>query len=373
VAAETIVIGAGPAGLAVAACLRRAGRDATILERADAVGSSWRRHYDRLHLHTDRGHSELPGLGFPAGTPRWPSRAQVVDYLDGYARHHALDIRFGTRVTRIAPAGDEWRIATGEGEHRARHVVVATGYTRVPVVPTWPGRERFRGPVVHSSEYRNGAPYRGQRVLVVGFGNSGGEIAIDLHEHGARADLAVRSAVNVISREILGLPALAIGIALAWLPARVADAMAAPMVRLSVGNIEKLGFRKLPHGPITQIKEHHRIPLIDVGTLALIRAGEVAVRPDVRELDDGGVVFADGSREPYDAIIAATGFRPRVDELVDAPEALDADGCPRGSGREAATGLYFCGFYVSPTGMLREIGIEARRIAAHIVARPPAA
>jgi cation diffusion facilitator CzcD-associated flavoprotein CzcO len=216
--------------------------------------------------------------------------------------------------------------------------------------------------VTHSSEYRNGERFRGKRVLVVGFGNSGGEIAIDLHEHGAKPSIAVRSAVNVIPREVLGLSVLAIGIATAWMPARIADALSAPLIRATIGDIRELGFRKLPFGPMRQIKEHARIPLIDVGTLALIRSGSIALRGDVRELEEEGVVFESGDREPFDAIIAATGYAPRLDELLsDVP--LDEHGSPRASGCEIAPGLFACGFYVAPTGMLREIGIEAQRIA----------
>jgi indole-3-pyruvate monooxygenase len=365
---ETAIIGAGPGGLAVAACLERAGKRATILERSANVGSSWRGHYERLHLHTPRDRSELPGLAFPKGTPRWPSRASVVEYLESYARHFALDVRFDETVERIERDGDGWSITTDRGEHRAKNVVVATGNTRVPVVPEWPGAARFRGTVVHSSQYKNGEPYRGKRVLVVGFGNSGGEIAIDLYEHGARPTLAVRSPVNVVTREIFGLPALEIGIALSWVPARIADAISVPLTRLSIGDIRELGFRTLPYGPITQIRRHGRIPLIDVGTIALIREGHVGLRPNVRELEEEDVVFGDGSRQAFDAIVAATGYEPRVDQLLSGePGALDERGRPKASGVRAAPGLYFCGFYVSPTGMLRELALEAERIAADIV------
>jgi indole-3-pyruvate monooxygenase len=362
---DTLVIGAGPAGLAVAAALREAGHRATILEKAAAVGSSWRRHYDRLHLHTDRGNSELPGMKWPKGTPRWPSREQVVDYLEAYVKHHELDVRFGVEVRGVSRGTDGWEVATDQRVERAKRVVIATGYPRVPVVPSWPGT--FRGAIVHSSAYTNGAAYRGQRVLVVGFGNSGGEIAIDLHEHGAKPSMAVRSAVNVVPREIMGIPTLAIGIASARLPPRIADAMSAPIIRLAVGDITKLGFKKLPYGPMQQIVEHGRIPLLDIGTIGLIRQGHVALRADVQELDGDGVIFADGKREPFDAIVAATGYRPQVDAILGSVAGvLDDHGAPLTSGREAAPGLYFCGFYVAPTGMLREMAIEARRIAAHV-------
>jgi cation diffusion facilitator CzcD-associated flavoprotein CzcO len=369
--ADAVVVGAGPAGLAVGACLKDGGVSTLLVDCSETPGSSWRRHYDRLHLHTPRGNSELPLLGFPRGTPRWPSRQQVVDYLEGYARHFQLDLRMGQEVTSVRHESDGWRTTTDRATYRSRFVVVATGYTLVPVVPSWPGRERFRGPLVHSSAYQNGEPYRGKRVLVVGFGNSGGEIAIDLHEHGARPALAVRSPVNVIARQVLGVPMVTIGSALRWLPPSVADALGAPISWLTVGDLRKLGLRKLPYGPITQIARHRRIPLIDVGTIDLIRKGHVQVLPGVRELGESEVVFDDGSRHAFDAVVAATGYAPRADRFVQVPDlVLDESGCPAASGAEVSPGLFFCGMHVAPSGMLHEIAAEARGIARLIATRP---
>jgi indole-3-pyruvate monooxygenase len=370
--ADAVVVGAGPAGLAVGACLKKAGLSPLLVDRADTPGSSWCRHYDRLHLHTPRGNSELPGLGFPRGVPRWPSRQQVVDYLASYARHFGLDLRMGQAVTSVRPENGGWRTTTDRGTYRSRFVVVATGFTRVPVLPSWPGRTRFGGTVVHSSEYGNGQAYRNKRVLVVGFGNSAGEIAVDLDEHGAQAALAVRSPVNVIPRQVLGVPIVTLGILLRRLPPRWADAIAAPIIRLTIGDLRPLGLRKLPYGPFTQISEHCRLPLIDVGTISRIRSGRIPILPGVRELDDGEVVFEDGSRRAFDAVVAATGYVPRADDFLMVPEvSLDANGCPPRSGTEVAPGLYFCGMLVPrtiPSGALREIALEARRIARHVAA-----
>ncbi|MGH8503241.1 MAG: flavin-containing monooxygenase [Gammaproteobacteria bacterium] len=367
---DTLVIGAGPAGLAVGACLKKRGVPFLIVDRATAVASSWRRHYDRLHLHTDRDHSALPYLSFPAGTPRYPSRGQVIEYLEQYARHFELAPHFGEEVHAVRPGKSGWITTTTASVYHSRRVVVATGYNAVPYLPRWSGEEHFGGHIVHSSEYRNGEPFRGLSVLVVGFGNSGGEIAIDLHEYGARVAMAVRGPVNIIPREILGVPAVAIGIALSRLPVRFADALAGPLVRLVVGDITRLGFRKLPIGPITQIKTKARIPLIDIGTIELIRAGHIEVLGDVREMSETHVRFDDGRSRRFDAIVAATGFRPRVDRfLMPRNDIFDAERMSSRSGLETQPGLYFCGFSVLPTGMLREIGIEAQRIADSITRR----
>jgi cation diffusion facilitator CzcD-associated flavoprotein CzcO len=368
--AETVIVGAGPAGLAVGACLREAGVPFTILERAGTVGASWRSHYERLHLHTDRDHSTLPGMGFPPGTPTYPSRQQVVDYLEAYAQRFDLRPRLGDPVVRIGRHADGWQVRLDSGARLpAGNVVVATGYNGMPNRPRFPGEEVFGGEVIHSSRYRNGAPWKGRSVLVVGFGNSGGEIAIDLAEHGARPTLAVRSPVNVMPREVFGIPNLTLGIAMNRLPTWLADLLAGPSVRLLVGNLAELGLRKLPYGPIRQIREHGRIPLIDVGTVALIRAGKIAVRPGVERFLPGAAVFAGGRSEPFDAVVLATGFRPRLDRLLAAngtQRLFDEAGTPVRSGAEILPGLWACGFRVSPTGMLREIALEARRIAAGI-------
>ncbi len=367
-----IVIGAGPAGLAVGVCLKRAGIRSILLERAADVGSSWRHHYERLHLHTDRRNSALPFMSFPPGTPRYASRDQVVSYLENYADRSGLDIRFGCSVSEARRTDAGWEVTTRDGRFESDYLVVATGNARIPNSPTWPGLAAYGGRVLHSSEYLNGEGFRGQRVLVVGFGNSGGEIAIDLTESGAQAALAVRSAVNVIPKEVLGIPILSIAIAQKRLPPAVADAVNGPVLRVTVGDITKYGLVKLPYGPAMQISKDRQIPLIDIGTMALIKRGTVRVHPGIASFTPHGVRFVDGSEADFDAVILATGYRARIDEFLDAADALDANGAPVKSGYEAGMpGLYFCGYHVAETGMLREMGIEARRIAESISERVP--
>jgi indole-3-pyruvate monooxygenase len=373
----TVIIGAGPAGLSVAGCLRRAGLPFELVERADSVGAAWRGHYDRLHLHTDKSHSELPHHPYPRDYPKYPARDQVVAYLESYPAALGFTPRLGETVERATREGDAWEITTSREAYRARHVIVATGYTQVPEVPDIEGRATYTGEILHSSAFRTGAAYQGRSALVVGFGNSGGEIAIDLAEHGARTELSVRSAVNVIKRDILGVPILSIAGLFRWLPPRLADALSWPLTRLSVGNLRKLGLRQLPFGPMQQITRTQRIPLIDIGTLALIRKGAITVRPGIARLDRDEVVFADDTRGRFDVIILATGYRPGVAAFLDANGVLDEQARPTCSGRRTAQpGLYFCGFHVSPFGMLRAIADEARAIAADISSRsaelPPA-
>src|SRR5512146_757837 len=368
---NTIIIGAGPAGLAVAACLKQAGLPFIILEQSDRVGSAWHLHYDRLHLHTAKAFSELPFFSFPTDTPRFPSRLQVIEYLESYARQFGLAPQFGEQVLSARFVKDCWEVQTQRGHYQAANLVVATGYNREPVLPGWPGQESYKGVILHSSQYKNGEPFRNRSVLVVGFGISGGEIAIDLWEHGAKPSLAVRSPVNVIPRELFGIPILAIAIVESKIPPQLADGLNALILRLAIGDLTQYGLRKLPLGPLSQIERNARIPLIDVGTIGLIKRGEISVRPGIERFASDGVVFTDGRQEKVDAVILATGYRPRVNAfLQEANQLLDENGKPLSSGRETALpGLYFCGYFVSPTGMLREIAIEARRISAAIAAR----
>ncbi|MBS2021401.1 MAG: NAD(P)/FAD-dependent oxidoreductase, partial [Deltaproteobacteria bacterium] len=244
-----------------------------------------------------------------------------------------------------------------------------TGYTRKPVRPTWEGMASYRGTLLHSSEYKNGDPWKGRPVLMIGFGNSACEQAIDLVERGAEAHLSVRSAVNVVQRDLLGLvPILAVGATMRHLPTWLADALSWPLVRLTVGDITKVGLKKLPYGPNHQIKHDRRIPLLDIGTMDHIRAGRIRVHGGVTRFTEDGVVFEDGSAHAFDAVVLGTGYRPALEEFLPAAaEVCDPKGMPLASGGQSKLpGLYFCGFYVSPAGMLREIGLEAQRITKEI-------
>jgi len=150
--ADALVVGAGPAGLAAAAAAQEAGLAVEILEAAGSVGTSWRHHYDRLHLHTTRGLSGLPGRPIPSQAGRWVSRDDFITYLDDYARRMALRIHFNTRVTRIEPADGGWRLTTTAGDVFAPQAVIATGYNHTPRLPDWPGRDHFAGELIHASD-----------------------------------------------------------------------------------------------------------------------------------------------------------------------------------------------------------------------------
>lgn len=361
---RAIVIGAGPAGLAAAACLRREGVQVSILEKAGQVGASWRGHYDSLRLHTSRGNSGLPDFPMPASVGRYAKRDDVVAYLEAFAAHHGLTPGFDTEVTKVSRRGDLWRVQAGDLAFDSEILVVAAGMTRHPFRPVWQGQEDFGGKIIHSSAYKSASPYAGQRVLVVGFGNSGGDIARDLADAGVAVDMSVRGPVNILPKELFGLPITSFGVLQKILPYRVADVLTAPVLRLVLGRPQDYGLQAAGKGPMAQVVEDGRIPLIDTGTLKRIKAGQIKVRPAIAALEANGARFADGQTGTYDTLICATGYRADLRDLLGGVAGvLDDAGAPLASGTAtAARGLYFCSYWVSPNGQLAQAAREAEAI-----------
>ena len=374
-ALDAVVLGAGPAGLAVAACLRGGGSSFEVIERAHRLAESWYSRYDSLRLHTDKRHSELPGMTFPNRYPRYVPRDQYLDYLEAFAQRFDIHPRCGEEAVSARRVGDSWELQTASTAYRARNLVVATGHASRPNLPDWPGLDSFDGPVVHSSRYRNPLPYAGKRVLVVGFGSSGGEIAKDLYGGGARTTLSVRGPVNLMPRQFLGIPLMYMAVPLSRAPAAIVDATTVPMSASLYRGLKHLGFQKLPYGPFTQAEEHGQVPVIDTGIVSLLRKQLVSKKLGVARIDGDLVVFDDGSSEQFDALILATGYKPSASLLFpEDPALFDGRDLPRSfGGKPAAEGLFFCGFHVVGTGMLREISLEAREIADRIKANTPSA
>jgi len=269
-------------------------------------------------------------------------------------------------VRKVRPADEGFAVETARATYRTSAVVLAAGYNRVPNPERLLDEEAFRGPVVHASAYRDGAPFAGQRVLVVGAGNTGAEIALDLAERGAKPTLAVRAPVNVLPRDFLGMPTQLTSIRMRWAPLPVIDGLGRLVSRLAFGSLRRYGFARPALGPVSSIRLRRRIPLIDVGTIGAIKRGEIAVKPGVARLTVGGAVFADGSEAAFDAVVRATGYRPALEELVEVPGVLDERGYPKGW---KGPGIYFVGYENAPTGLLRQIGIEAEAVAREIA--PP--
>ncbi|MFE2325277.1 flavin-containing monooxygenase [Streptomyces sp. NPDC059385] len=381
------VIGGGPGGLAAAAALRARGVRAVVVEKSDEVGASWRRHYERLHLHTTRRLSALPGLAMPRRFGRWVSRDDVVRYLEKYVEFHELEVVTGVEVTRIeraadanahtdgngngpahapAPADGFTLHATGGRVLAASAVVVATGFNHTPALPGWPGRDTYTGELVHAADYRKAEPYAGRDVLVVGVGNTGAEIAVDLVEGGAaRVRLAVRTAPHIVRRSTAGWPAQRTGILVRRLPVRLVDRLGRLVAKASVPDLSAYGLPRPDTGLYSRVKEG-AIPVQDVGLIDAVRAGRVEPVAAVVSLDGDAVVLADGTRISPDAVIAATGYRRALEGLVGHLDVLDGRGRPLVHGARTpaqAPGLYFTGFSNPISGMFREMALDAERIA----------
>ncbi|MFD5730741.1 flavin-containing monooxygenase [Streptomyces sp. NPDC058368] len=366
------VIGGGPGGLAAAAALRARGVRAVVLEKSGAVGASWRGHYDRLHLHTTRRWSALPGLPMPRKFGRWVARDNVVRYLEKYAEHHELEVITGVEVSRIDRAADGtgWRLsASGGRELTGRAVVVATGFNHTPRLPDWPGRETFTGELLHASDYRSPAPYAGKDVLVVGVGNTGAEIAVDLVEGGAsRVRLAVRTVPHIVRRSTAGWPAQGTGILVRRLPVALVDRAGRLMARAAVPDLSEHGLPRPDTGLYSRVKEG-AIPVQDVGLIDAVKRGRVQPVAAVESFDKDAVVLADGTRATPDVVIAATGYVRALEPLLGHLGVLDDRGRPVTHGPRTpkqAPGLYFTGFTNPISGMLRELARDAERIAKRV-------
>lgn len=364
----TLIIGAGPAGLAVAGQLAHRGLPFTVLEASEYIGYSWRNHYDRLHLHTVKQYSALPHLPYPANYPTYPSRLQVVEYLEQYAAHFGIKPRFNQSVRGIRRGADgQWQVQTETDQFTADAVIVSTGYNRTPNQPDLPGLRDFRGVVWHSREYRNGAAFRNEDILVVGMGNTGAELALDLLEHDARPVISVRGPVNLVRRDMFGRPTQPTAIFLNKFPNWFYDFVTGISQKLTVGDLSKYGLGK-PAQAASADTRRGKIPVIDLGTLDQIKAGTIKVAPGIDHINAKTVTFTDGSERPFQAIVLATGYRPGLAPVLGetlATRVLNERGYPKRlwfSGPELSN-LYFLGFTTPLTGIIYNLTIDSETIA----------
>ena len=372
---EVLVIGGGPAGLGAAAALRRRGIDALVLERAPEVGDTWRQRYDGLRLNTVSWMSGLPGMRIPRRFGRWPTRDDYVRYLEQYVADQRLRVRTGVAVERVDRDAGRYLVRTRDEAIPAAYVVVATGYDHSPRVPDWPGRDGFRGELIHSSAFRNPEPFRGRRVLVVGLGNSGLELAVQLAEAGAASvAMSMRTPPNIAKREILGVPATlfaelgsrmsAIGLT------GLVDRGGALMQRLLWGDLSDHGIPRSPYGVGTEMKVRGLGPVADCGFIDAVRAGRVEVVPALAGFDGDDAILSGGARLRADAVIAATGYGRGLERLVGHLGVLGPTGLPEATGGEShplAPGLYFNGYRLPLPGVLPAMRRSSVEIAKAVV------
>ena len=367
--ADILIVGGGPAGLSTAGALKQAGHAATILDSGEQIGQSWEQRYDRLHLHTVRAYSGLAHFPIPLTYPKYLSKDQYAAYLRSYAAHFDLRVVSGTQVKRVRQSQSgvrsSWAVDTGSESWSAHVVVIATGQYCQPICPDWRGLSQYKGVTLHSSEYHSGRKFQNQRVLVIGAGNSGMEIAVDLGEQGAsKVMLSVRSAPPVVPRDFLGTPAQVFGILMNSLPTALSDRVGRTFSRLALGDIRRYG---LP-SPSWQPFSSHRTPVIDVGFASALKAGKISVRPAVDSFTSTEVIYQDNRQETFDAVIFATGFHTGLADLLEPQGLIDKNSIPRfpsGAPTNCA-GLYFMGYFDSLRGFLYESNLASRKLAQHI-------
>lgn len=362
-----MVIGAGPAGISAALSLKDNRIRPLLIDRADAVAASWRGRYDRLRLNTGRQFSHLPGRPYPKGTPLYPTRDQVVAHLDRHAREDGIDLRLNTTVERIDRRTVGWRLTTSDGDLDARHVVVATGYLHTPLIPDWAGT--FSGELLHSSSYRGPARYAGKRVLVVGSGSSGMEIAHDLTVGAAaKVWLSVGTPPNLLPRKgPVGLPNDVLSIPLFHLPPRVADRISDAARHRAFGDLQEFGLPVPEEGPFARAHRLHAAPtVVDREVIDAVRDGSIEVVGAVSALEGAKAALADGARIQPDVMICATGYGPGLGPLVGHLRVLAPDGGPvLLAPTPAADGLYFHGLLSRPA-LIGYVANQSRTLARRI-------
>ncbi|KAJ7972560.1 Flavin-containing monooxygenase [Quillaja saponaria] len=354
-----IIVGAGPSGLATAACLREQGVPFVVLERADCIASLWqKRTYDRLKLHLPKQFCQLPKLPFPEEFPEYPTKRQFIDYLESYAKKFEINPQFNECVqsARYDQTSGFWRVKTvssngsncNEVEYICRWLVVATGENAECVTPDIEGLDEFQGEIMHACDYKSGEEFKGKKVLVVGCGNSGMEVSLDLCNHNASPSMVVRSSVHVLPREIFWRSTFELAtLMLQWLPLWLVDKILLILAWFLLGNTAKYGLKRPTTGPLELKNTTGKTPVLDVGTLEKIRSGGIQVVPGTKRLTYDQVELVNGEMLDIDAIVLATGYRSNVPSWLQESEFFAKNGYPKApfpNGWKGKSGLYAVGF-----------------------------
>ena len=309
------VIGAGPSGLTALKNLRELGIEAVALEREDDCGGNWyygkpsSSVYESTHLISSKPQTEYTDYPMPAHWPAYPSHTRVLEYLRGYAEANHLrpHIRFGEAVERVerAPEGEGWLVSTSSRAEPEPYagVVIANGHHREPLMPEFEGT--FAGEIIHAREYKTPEQLQGRRVLVVGAGNSGCDIAVEAAQNAQSAAISMRRGYHFLPKFLMGKPIdqCAERLHRYGLPLGLQRAIATMLVRVAVGSPSRYGLPEPEH----RLFESH--PIINSQLPYYVGHGKIAVRADVARLAGQQVQFADGASEPFDLIICATGYR----------------------------------------------------------------
>lgn len=368
-----IVVGGGPAGLSAAHELVKVGITPLVLERTARVGDVWRQHYEGLRLNTGRWFSNLPGLRFPWAAGRWPTRTDLAEALAAMPARGGFEVRTGTQVAEVRQGAGKapWEIALANGETLlAQSVVIATGCSNLPSTPAWPGADGFTGKMLHARDFQRAENFAGQHVLVVGSGNTACEIATRLVPHAASVTISVRRSPHLLPKSLWGIPFAAVGAAIRHLPAPRRDRILMWLSRRWTGDLS-------PHGlpaPTQGVSQLGTVtPTLFMPIIEELRAGRIRVVGPIQEMHSRQVQVqstvqptADSLLVQADAVIAGTGYRTGLEQLLSLRQCIDAQGKPhtlQDGITSPVAGLFFIG-YVNPlSGQLREIGRQAPALA----------
>jgi len=343
--APVVVVGAGQSGLAAAHALEKLSVPVVVLEAGHRPAGSWPRYYDSLRLFSPAAFSSMPGMPFPGHLERYPARDEVADYLERYAAYIPVEIQTDTRVTRVRQEDREFVVFTADGRQlRAAGIVAASGSFSNPYQPSCPGQKGFTGQLLHVAEYRNPISYMGMRVIVVGAGDSAAQVANELAPV-ADVTLAARHPLRFIPQRVGGKDVHY------WL--------------------RETGFDSLPAQWLSKFSGGSLIT-DSVGFQQTLADGLLDVRPMFIGLDGDKVVWSENEREPVDAILLATGYRPSLDYLRELG-ALDAAGAPLHVGGVSTThlGLIYVGLEYQrsfASNTLRGVSADAAAVATPLVA-----
>ncbi|XP_050226182.1 probable indole-3-pyruvate monooxygenase YUCCA11 [Mercurialis annua] len=370
--AMVVIVGAGPSGLAISACLNRLNIENIVLEREDCYASLWKkRTYDRVKLHIAKQFCELPYMSYSSNAPTFVPKKGFISYIDDYVSYFGIKPRYHSSVESVSYDGEckKWRIdvkntfSNVNEVYYARFFIVATGENSEGVIPSVAGLDGFRGEYMHANQYVNARKFTGKDVLVVGCGNSGMEIAYDLSEFNARTSIVARSPVHVVSKEIVYIGMQLIK----FLSVKVVDKILMKLCKLKDGDISKYGLQRPKEGPFHLKCTTGRSPTIDVGCLKKIKQGKVKVFPSISSISGNSVGFTNGDVTKFDAIIFATGYKSTVKYwLKDGESLFGDDGMPKRNLEnkwKGENGLYAIGF--GRNGLLA-ISRDAKNIAKDI-------
>lgn len=340
------IVGAGPAGLAMAGLCTSKNLAYTLIEKEDCVAPMWHKHYDRLHLHTVRKYSSLPLFPIPKSYPTYLSKNQVVEYMESYKEHFNIKPQFNTEINSITKDAEQWIIQTKKEDYKSNAVVLCTGINRVPHYPSWKGFDKELEGIIHSRSYKNPDQFLDKKVLIIGMGNTGAEIALDLANHDIETDIAVRSTLNIAPRDLFGRPSQVSAKMLEKLPFGIGDSIGKFAKNIAVGDLSKYGISTTKESAVKYLTETGKTPVLDLGTVKKIKEGKIKVQTGVESFNGLKVHFTNGVQKSYDKIILATGYRAKLEEIIPGVESqFNKDNLPKHwKGTEQFSSMYFCGF-----------------------------